>query len=148
MKIARLVMAAAAAALSAWIWVPSPSLAGGRMDAEVTCQPAEQPLTYRCAIRLTDRESGEPVEGASFTMRTGMPSMPMAHTTPLVQGEPGGEPGLYRATLQFEMAGEWVIDIRTTAPARDQMLHRLTVHDKGEAGRHDDHGMGEEQGQR
>ena len=97
------------------------------MRAQVTCQPAQEPLVYHCTIKLTDRETGRPIEGAEFRMHTSMPGMPMAHNMPPVQAKPGSAPGTYHGTIRFEMAGEWVIDIRTTAPSRDQMLHKIIV---------------------
>ncbi len=116
--------------LAVMVWVPTFSLAGGRMRAEVMCKPAEEPLVYRCTIQLTERETGQPIEGAEFMMHTSMPSMPMAHHAPPVAGKPGTSPGMYHGTFHFQMAGEWVIDIRTTAPSRDQMLHKLMVRKK------------------
>ena len=116
--------------LAVMVWVPTFSLAGGRMRAEVTCKLAEELLVYRCTIKLPERETGQPIEGAEFQMHTSMPAMPMAHHAPPVAGEPGNEPGVYHGTFHFRMAGEWVIDIRTTAPSRDQMLHKLMVRKK------------------
>ncbi len=116
--------------LAVMVWARVSSNAAGRMRAEVTCKPAEEPLVYHCTIKLTERETGQPIEGAEFTMHTSMPAMPMAHHAPPVEGEPGTSPGVYYGTFHFQMAGEWVIDIRTTAPSRDQMLHKLMVRKK------------------
>ncbi len=110
---------------------PSASVAAARLHAEVSCAPTDKPLTYHCTIKLTDRKTGQPIEHAKFVMYTGMPSMPMAHHMPPVEGTPGKEPGVYHGTLHFEMAGEWAIDIRTSAPSRDQMRHKIMVHKKG-----------------
>ncbi len=121
------IRAAALLSLAIAVWPPISSFAGGRMRAQVTCQPAQEPLVYHCTIKLTERETGQPIEGAEFRMYTSMPDMPMAHIMPPVQGKPGSEPGTYHGTFRFEMAGEWVIDIRTTAPSRDQMLQKIMV---------------------
>ncbi len=109
----------------------SPSVAIARMYAELTCEPTDEPLVYHCTIKLTDRKTGQPIENAKFVMHTGMPSMPMAHHMPPVEGMPGKEPGMYHGTFHFKMAGEWAIDIRTSAPSRDQMRHKIMVHKKG-----------------
>jgi len=106
--------------------------AAGRMDSQMTCESTHEPLVYRCTVRLTDRQTGRPVEHARFMMHTSMPSMPMAHHMPPVEGVPGDEPGVYHGTLRFEMAGQWAIDIRTSAPSRDLMRHRITVRRPGQ----------------
>ncbi len=122
------------------VWAPPSSIAAGRIRAEVTCEPAEDPLVYHCTIRLTDRKTGRPIEGAIFKMHTSMPSMPMAHYAPPVEGKPGTAPGVYHATFHFAMAGRWMIDIRTTVPSRDQVQHMIMVPKKGappERGKHE-----------
>ncbi len=122
------------------LWAVASAMAAERMKSEVTCEPTDKPLMYRCAIRLSDKKTGQPIEGAKFMMHTSMPSMPMAHHKPPVEGKAGTEPGLYHGMIHFEMAGEWAIDIRTSAPARDQMRHKVMVHKEGagsQAGAHE-----------
>ncbi|WP_218673787.1 FixH family protein, partial [Candidatus Entotheonella palauensis] len=68
---------------------------------------------------------------SSFVMHTSMPSMPMAHHMPPVQGVPGKAPGVYHGTFHFEMAGEWAIEVRTSTPSRDLMRHKVMIHKKG-----------------
>ncbi len=113
------------------LWAVASTMAAERMTSEVTCQPTDRPFMYRCAIRLSDKKTGQPIEGAKFMIHTSMPSMPMAHNMPPVEGKASAEPGLYHVLFQFEMAGEWAIDIRTSAPARDQMRHTIMVHKQG-----------------
>ena len=113
------------------LWAVASAMAAKRMNSEVTCEPTDKPLMYRCAIRLSDKKTGQPIEGAKFMMLTSMPDMPMAHHMPPVEGKAGAEPGLYHGIFHFEMAGEWAIDIRTSAPARDQMRHTIMVHQQG-----------------
>ncbi|MFQ5897418.1 MAG: FixH family protein [Candidatus Methylomirabilia bacterium] len=111
------------AVLAVW----TPSMAGARMHSEVACKPTDKPLTYHCTVKLTDRKTGEPIENAKLMMHTSMPSMPMAHHMAPVEGMPGNEPGVYHGRFHFEMAGEWAIDIRVSAPSRDQMRHTIMV---------------------
>jgi len=118
-------------------WLLLPAMAAGRMKSEVTCEPTDKPMMYHCIVKLRDRNTGQPIEGAKFMMHTSMPSMPMAHNMPPVEGKPGGQPGVYQGMVQFEMAGEWAIDIRTSAPSRDQMIHRIMVHKTGADGEHE-----------
>ncbi len=128
------VTVALCALLAAWTLFPSPVAA--RMDSEVTCEPTDMPLVYDCTIKLTDRKTGQPIENAKFMMHTSMPSMPMAHHMAPVEGKPGNAPGVYHGTFHFGMAGEWAIDIRTTAPSRDLMRHTIKVHKKGASSEH------------
>ena len=112
-------------------WTATLAIAGGRMESELTCEPADQPLTYDCTIELRDRDTGQPIEGADLQMQTSMPAMPMAHHMPAVEGVPGDEPGVYHATIHFEMAGEWAIDVLTSAPIRDRTRHTIMVRTEG-----------------
>jgi hypothetical protein len=123
------------------LWAVASAMAAGRMKAEVACEPTDKPLMYRCAIRLSDRDTGQPIEGAKFMMHTSMPAMPMAHHMPPVEGKADAEPGLYHGMFHFEMAGEWAIDIRTSAPARDQIRHKIMVHKEGAGSQAGSHGM-------
>jgi hypothetical protein len=41
-----------------------------------------------------------------------------------VAATPAGEPGLYRARIELEMTGEWALQLRLSAPFRDQMVSR------------------------
>lgn len=116
--------------LGPWGGYP-PAHAAERMRAEVNCKPTEKPLVVHCVIKLFGRNSGTPIEGAKFKMYLSMPSMPMAHHMKPVDGKPGHAPGEYQAMFYFEMAGEWMIDIRTSVPARDQMQHKIMVRKKG-----------------
>jgi hypothetical protein len=109
----------------------APSLAGGRMSSELICRPGDSPLTVHCTIELSDRDTGEPIEGAELVIQTSMPTMPLAHNMPPVEAMPGERPGTYHATFRFEMPGEWAIDIRTSAPVRDQVRHTIMVAREG-----------------
>ena len=67
--------------------------------------------------------------------------MPMAHHMKPVDGKPGSAPGEYQGMFHFEMAGEWMIDIRVTDPVRDQILHKVMVHKQGGDAGHGKHKM-------
>ena len=122
-------------AVAALLLLPGPAMAAGRMKSDLACQATDKPMMYRCTVKLSDRKSGQPIEDAKFKVHTSMPTMPMAHNMPAAEGKPGGAPGLYHVMVHFEMAGEWTIDIRTTAPSRDQMMHKIMVHKTGEGGK-------------
>ena len=96
--------------------------AAERAGAEVKCTPAGRPLTYECVIRLTHARTAAPLSGARFTVRADMPSMPMAHNLKPVTATPLDEPGLYRARIEVEMAGDWVLELKLSAPFRDQIV--------------------------
>ena len=113
-----------------WCWVALaaalavPAEAGERARAEVSCTPAGRTLTYECRIRLTHARTGAPLGGARFTVRADMPSMPMAHNVKPIAATPLDEPGLYRVCIELEMAGEWVLELKLSAPFRDQIVSR------------------------
>jgi hypothetical protein len=101
-----------------------PCAAAERARAEVRCVPAGVALTYQCLIRLTYARTGAPLTGARLTVGADMPSMPMAHAVKPVAAAPAGEPGLYRARIELEMTGEWALQLRLSAPFRDQIVSR------------------------
>jgi hypothetical protein len=98
--------------------------AAERARADVRCTPAGVALTYDCLIRLTHAGTGAPLTGARFTVGAGMPSMPMAHAVKPVPAISAGEPGLYRARIELEMAGEWALQLTLSAPFRDRIVSR------------------------
>lgn len=98
-------------------------VAGKRVRATVICEPAEENLVYRCAIRLADRNTGAPVTGAVVAITADMPAMPAAHHMRPIEAAPGDAPGTYQATLTLEMAGRWALRIKVTGPVVDQIVH-------------------------
>ncbi len=110
-------------ALAAACAPPAPA----SVAVEVACAPEATPLRQRCSVRLTDRRTGRGVEGATVTLSADMPSMPLAHSVRPVTATPGGAPGTYRATLELEMGGRWVVAIRVAGPVQDQVTHALDV---------------------
>jgi hypothetical protein len=105
--------------------VAGPAGAAERAKAGIDCRPAGERLVYDCAIRLFGAKSRTPIEGVEITLGAEMPSMPMAHSVPPVEAEPTGEPGLYRARLRLEMAGDWALKLRLSGPVRDQLVEIL-----------------------
>lgn len=102
---------------------PSPA----SVAAEIACAPEARPLVQRCSVRLTDRRTGRPVEGAAVTFSADMPSMPLAHSVPPVTATPGSRPGTYQGTLELPMPGRWVVAARIAGPVRDQVTHAIDV---------------------
>ena len=110
-------------ALGAACSPPSPAAAA----VEVACASEASPLRQRCTVRLTDRASGRPVDGATVTLSADMPSMPLAHGVGPVTAPPGPRAGTYAGTLELEMSGRWVVAVRIAGPVTDQVTHTLDV---------------------
>ena len=94
--------------------------AGERAAADIACDPTDQTLVYDCLVTLKGRKSGAPLEAATVVIKVDMPSMPMAHNVPPVKAEPMGMPGMYEATLELEMTGEWALALEVAGPTRDR----------------------------
>ena len=106
--------------------LPLLASADGRKAAELECTPVErQALVYDCTIMLKGRKSGEPIADAEFTVGADMPSMPGAHNVHPVPAEPHGAPGTYRARIELEMTGEWVLKLDFSRPSRDRLTRKL-----------------------
>ncbi|MDU8913305.1 FixH family protein [Aestuariicoccus sp. MJ-SS9] len=101
------------------ICIAPPALAE-RILAEATCSPTHTELQFRCEIALN--EGGAPVDGAAFTVKPDMPSMPMAHNIPPVPAEPTDTPGVYSAQLELQMLGDWTLTLDLTKPRRDRIV--------------------------
>jgi hypothetical protein len=116
----RLIHALPAIAIAATLAVAG-AKAQTRAKADVTCAPTAKPLVYDCSIELADA-AGAPLAGVDVTVGADMPSMPMAHNVRPVKGEPGAEPGLYRARLELEMHGDWALRIDLSGAIRDRIV--------------------------
>lgn len=101
--------------------------AASPVKAEVACAREKEWLRYRCAVTLTNRQSGKPVEGATVVLTGDMPSMPLVHSVTPVSAAPGTTPGSYQGVIQLEMVGRWVIAVRVTGPVTDAFTHDLDV---------------------
>lgn len=97
------------------------------VTAEVACAPEAHVLRQRCSVRLTDRRTGRPVEGAAVTLTADMPGMPLAHAVRPVTATPGPQAGTYQGTLELEMPGRWVVAARIAGPVHDQVTHPIDV---------------------
>ena len=105
---------------------PMSADAAERKAAEVACTPVEKrALVYDCTIALKGGKSGAPIVDAEFTVGADMPSMPGAHNVRPVPAEPQGMPGMYRARIELEMMGEWVLKLDFTKPRRDRLVKKL-----------------------
>ncbi len=95
--------------------------------AEISCVAEGQVLHQRCTVRLSDRRTGNAIEGATVTLGADMPSMPLAHHVRPAAATPGSEPGTYHGVLELEMTGRWVIAVRIAGPVEDQVTHPIDV---------------------
>ena len=109
---------------AAILLAPSAALAGERMMVQHSKQPtgAESGLGYEYTFKVTKHGSGDPVEGAEFSIATDMPSMPGGHHMPHVAGKPTGDPGTYTAAFDFDMPGAWNLILRFRKPNPDQVV--------------------------
>lgn len=109
---------------AAFLLMQSAVLAGDRMVVQHSKQStgAESGLGYEYTFKVTRHGSGDLVDGAEFSVSTDMPSMPGAHHMPPVTGMAAGEPGVYKAELDFDMPGEWNLILRFKKPNRDQVV--------------------------
>ena len=110
-----------------------PTQAAERAMANVECTPTEQKLVYDCMIHLMGKTSKASLEGASIKIRTDMPTMPMAHNVRPVEAEPMAKPGMYKARLQLEMHGEWILRMEIGGPIRDLVIKKVMFGSEGQA---------------
>lgn len=108
----------------ALLLMQSAVVAGDRMAVRHSKQStdAESGLDYEYTFVVTRHGSGDPVDGAEFTVSTDMPTMPGAHHMPPVAVEPTGEPGTYKTRFEFDMPGEWNLILRFRKPNPDQVV--------------------------
>ena len=131
---------------AALLLAQSAVMAADRMMVQHSKQSTgvESGLGYEYTFRVTRHGSGDLVDGAEFSVSTDMPSMPGAHHMPHVTGMATGEPGVYKAELDFDMPGEWNLILRFKKPNRDQVVisDMIDKHSdgKGHAGQSDSGG--------
>jgi hypothetical protein len=65
------------------------------------------------SLKLTDFLASKPVSGARVTLEG---NMTHAGMTPVFAEAKESEPGSYRATLEFTMAGDWVVLLHASLP--------------------------------
>ena len=96
-----------------------------RAKADIDCQTTDDNLVFGCTIKLTKRNSDQPISGAEIVIFADMPSMPMAHNIPPVVAEAAHQAGVYRAQLRLEMQGEWALRLRISGPLRDMIVKKF-----------------------
>ncbi len=110
-----------------------PAQAAERAMADVECTPTEQKLVYDCMIHLMGKKSKANLVGASIKIKADMPTMPMAHNVRPVEVEPMAKPGMYKARIQLEMHGEWVLRMEIGGPTRDLLIKKVMFGSEGQA---------------
>jgi hypothetical protein len=103
----------------------SVSFSAERAKVNIMCKPTSQKLVYDCMIKLMSKKSGAPLEGAMVMIKSDMPSMAMAHNVPIVHALKGDKPGHYKARLNLQMHGDWVLTIDISGPFRDRVIKKL-----------------------
>ncbi len=105
--------------------LPTLAVAGERVKAEIDCATTDKALVYDCTIMLRGKDSGQPVAGAEIAVNASMPSMPMAHNVRPVTAMPMGGPGGYRARIELQMYGDWVLTLDISGPTRDRIVESV-----------------------
>lgn len=77
---------------------------------------ASGPLTLAITAKITDADSGTPVEGASVNFEAVMTDPHEMWTLPTPMTETG-EPGVYSAVIKFSMAANWKFIVRVDGPS-------------------------------
>jgi hypothetical protein len=108
--------------------------AAERTRAEAECGPTDKNMVYDCLIMLTGKNSGAPMDDVEFTVRANMPSMPMAHNVKPIKAIPTGKQGMYRARIELEMHGDWVLKMDISHPAGDTIIYKMRFGASGGAG--------------
>jgi hypothetical protein len=104
---------------------PPPDL---RIATEIAPQPAKVgPATV--TLKLADR-SGTPRNAARVNLEG---NMTHAGMRPVFGEAPEVEPGVYRAPIEFTMAGDWVLTFHITLPDGRKFEHQFEVK-AGESG--------------
>lgn len=82
------------------------------VEQEISPQPPKVgPAVFN--LRLSDAASSKPLSGARVRLEG---NMTHAGMTPVFADATEGEPGRYRATLDFTMGGDWVVTVRAALP--------------------------------
>jgi hypothetical protein len=103
----------------------SNTMAAERAKADVFCQPGSKSLQYDCTIKLTNARTGAPVTKVNLTVGADMPSMPMMHNVRPVSAISTEEPGTYRARIELEMHGDWVLQLNLSGEIKDRLVNPM-----------------------
>jgi hypothetical protein len=80
------------------------------------------------AVRLVDRRTGKPVEGAViFRTRLDMSPDTMDEMTAKHASVPSSEPGIYRFKADFTMAGGWALKLQAKVPGESETVEGTVV---------------------
>ncbi len=80
------------------------------------------------AIRLVNKLTGKPVEGAVlFRTRLDMSPDSMDEMTAKHVAMPGSEPGVYRFKADFTMAGGWAFKVQAKVPGEAETIEGSVV---------------------
>ena len=106
--------------------IPTSSPAADKKSGQVECAATDVRLAYDCIITLTNKQTGQTIKDAEFTVSADMPSMPGAHTVKPVAVMNHGM-GMYHVQLVLEMYGEWALIMDFTLPKRDRVVTKVTI---------------------
>ena len=113
--------------LALWFLVISTSSpAADKKSGQVECAATDVRLAYDCIITLTNKQTGQTIKDAEFTVSADMPSMPGTHTVNPVAVMNHGM-GMYHVQLVLEMYGEWALIMDFTRPKRDRVVTKVTI---------------------
>ena len=80
------------------------------------------------AIRLINKLTNKPVEGAVlFRTRLDMSPDSMGEMTAKHVAMPGSEPGIYRFTADFTMAGGWAFKVQAKVPGEAETVEGTVI---------------------
>ena len=80
------------------------------------------------AVRLVDKRTGKPVEGAViFRTRLDMSPDTMDEMTAKHAAAPSSEPGVYRFKADFTMAGRWALKLQAKVPGETETVEGTIV---------------------
>ena len=108
----------------------APSAFAGAKDYEFQPVAAEvrNGAGSEVAIRLVNKLTGKPVDGAVlFRTRLDMSPDSMGEMTAKHVAMPGTEPGVYRFTADFTMAGGWALKIQAKVPSEAETVEGTVV---------------------
>ena len=112
------------------------------VEFEKSKTEAPSGLEYEYTFSVKSHASGDAIADAEFMISTDMPSMPGMHQMPHVNAEPGHHPGSYKAKIDFDMAGEWTLNLKFSKPHLDQVVLTDKVGEQMGEMDHSGHGDG------
>ncbi len=120
----------AVAALGLAIMAGTPNAYAGGKDYEF--QPVQVDVRNGTgsdvAVRLVDKRTGKPVEGAViFRTRLDMSPDSMGEMTAKHVAAPSTEPGVYRFKADFTMAGGWAFKLQVKVPGEKDTVEGTVV---------------------